>query len=348
MSDTNSLINTIASGRRSWMIHLFIWPLAFVVLLFVFTKGQLPIKVDYYYTLVFLLFCSIPVIINFYVLITSFLNREKYILYVFGLLLIFLGIGSVMEYYFLNIIDFLFPNYFFISYLGENDFYLVLAIVLITTTFIKITGDWLYFNRHQNELLKLQKQHIQTQLTALRAQINPHFLFNALNVIYAMSLDQKGKMTQAIVELSDILRYVIYDADTDRVRLKDEIQLLKNYIAFQKHRIKDTPVNFQISIENEDFKIYPMLLLPLLENAYKYGSSSEKEIKISLSENEEHFKFSILNPKVNTGIIQDGSYSGIGLSSLKENLELVYKNNYSIDIVDLDDSFKVELILNKS
>jgi sensor histidine kinase YesM len=220
--------------------------------------------------------------------------------------------------------------------------------VLIATTFIKLTGDWLYFNRHQNELLKLQKQHIQTQLTALRSQINPHFLFNALNVIYAMSLDQKEKMTQAIVELSDILRYVIYDTNTDRVKLKDEVQLLKNYIAFQKHRVKDTPVRFEMSIENGEYKIYPMLLLPLLENAYKYGSSSEKEIKIFLTENEEHFKFSILNSKVNKKNIQDGSYSGIGLSTLQENLELVYKNNYTIGIVDVEDSFKVELTLNKA
>ena len=134
--------------------------------------------------------------------------------------------------------------------------------------------------------MKIQNQHIQTQLSALRAQINPHFLFNSLNVIYAMALEKKENITKAIVELSDVLRYVIYDSDTDRVTLKDELQLIQNYIAFQKYRGHyENKVIININIESDNFKIYPMLLLPLLENAYKYGFSgndTSENIEIQL------------------------------------------------------------------
>lgn len=341
-------INKKINEHIPWLFHLFLWPVAFTVLLFVFTKGERPLIIDFYYTLIFLLLVSIPVLFNFYVLLKILLNKERYLLYILGFIITGFFFGVLLEKYFLVIIDWFFPGYFFISYLGRGDFYLVLGIVLVATTFFKITGDWLQFNRHQNELLKLGKQHIQTQLSALRSQLNPHFLFNALNVVYAMSLDRKENMTQAILELSDILRYVIYDTNTERVSLKDEIQLLNNYIAFQKHRVQDTPVIFNLSVENEDYKIYPMLLLPLLENAYKYGSSSNKPIGICLSENKEQFEFSILNSKVNKTHNQDDNYSGVGLSALKDNLDLAYYNNYILNISDHDDRFKVELILNKT
>jgi sensor histidine kinase YesM len=197
-------------------------------------------------------------------------------------------------------------------------------------------------------LLKLEKQHVQTQLSALRSQVNPHFLFNSLNVIYALSLDDKDQVQNAVVELSDILRYVIYDSNKDRVSLKDEIELLRNYIAFQKHRLDNTPTQFVVDIEDENFEIYPMLLLPLLENAYKYGVSSEKQIEIKIFEKDNGFNFSILNNKVNMENTLNEGYSGFGLKHLKKNLEIVYQGQHNFKITDQEDYFKVELSLYKS
>lgn len=336
------------NANASWVLHLLLWPLAFSILLFVFSKGQQPVSIDFYYTLIFLLFVAVPVLINFYVLMKHLLKQEKYVWYILSLIALGILFGVLLENYFLIVLDWLFPDYFFISYLADNDFYLVLSILLLATTFIKLAEDWVFYNKNQNQLLTQQKQHIETQLTALRNQVNPHFLFNALNVIYALSLDKKEKITDAVVELSDILRYVIYDSNTDRVALKDEIELLKNYIAFQTHRIDNTPTQFDINIEDENFEIYPMLLLPLVENAYKYGASVDMPIKISIMQKDGSFSFKVYNTKVNTHNTLNETHSGFGLKHLRENLNIVYKDKHDFRIESSDDYFKVELSLFKN
>jgi len=333
------------NAHGSWVLHLLLWPLAFSILLFVFSKGQQPVSIDFYYTLIFLLFAAVPVIFNFYVLMKHFLNKEKYVWYILSLIALGILFGVLLEHYFLMVLDFLFPNYFFISYLGDQDFYLVLNILLLATTFFKLAEDWVFYNKNQNQLLTQQKQHVETQLTALRNQVNPHFLFNSLNVIYALSLDKKDNITEAVVELSDILRYVIYDSNTDRVALKDEIELLKNYIAFQTHRMHNKSTQFDINIDDEHFKIYPMLLLPLVENAYKYGASAKIPIKISILQKEASFNFKVYNTKVNKHKTLDETHSGFGLKHLKENLNIVYKDKHDFNIESSDDYFKVELSL---
>lgn len=344
----NSVKYIKQNAHASWVLHLLLWPLAFSILLFVFSKGQQPVSIDFYYTLIFLLFVAVPILFNFYVLMKHLLKQEKYLWYILSLFALGILFGVLLENCFLRLLDWLFPDYFFISYLGDNDFYLVLSILLLATTFFKLAEDWVFYNKNQNQLLAQQKQHIETQLTALRNQINPHFLFNSLNVIYALSLDKKEKITDAVVELSDILRYIIYDSNTERVALKDEIELINNYIAFQKHRVDIIPTTFSVDVEDENHKIYPMLLLPLIENAYKYGSSPEKGINISLQEKDNNLYFRVYNAKVHLHNNLDEAYSGFGLKNLKDNLDIVYKHQYDFKIEDNQEDFIVELkIYNK-
>jgi LytS/YehU family sensor histidine kinase len=223
----------------------------------------------------------------------------------------------------------------------------VFTIFLIATTLVKFAEDWFYFNTNENKILRLKNQQIETQLSALRAQINPHFLFNSLNVIYALALEKKEGVTKAIVQLSDILRYVIYDSDTERVTLKDEITLLKNYIAFQNHRVETTnATDFSINIEDEQFKIYPMLLLPLLENSYKHGiiaGETKTPIQIQLHQIDNIFEFTITNANLNTKNKLDNKHSGVGIENLRNNLILVYPNAHQFEISNTKDTFKVNL-----
>jgi LytS/YehU family sensor histidine kinase len=249
--------------------------------------------------------------------------------------------------FFQSLLDILFPDFFFISYVSKINGYTIFSIFLIATTLLKLAEDWFYFNTNENTSLKLENQHIQTQLSSLRSQINPHFLFNSLNVIYAMALEKEVDITKAIVELSDVLRYVIYDSDTERVSLKDEIKLLQNYISFQKYRVQISDiVNFKIDVKNENFKIYPMLLLPLLENSYKYGitdNDSFETIQVNLSQDKNQFKFVISN--ANTGLKNqlDSNYSGVGLENLKNNLHLVYPKQHQFNIKNTPETFTVTI-----
>lgn len=342
----NMVLNN-ANYHRPLIFNGVLWSLAFVILVFIFSKGQSPITVDYIYTVTFLLILSIPVSINVYLLIPKFLRQEKYTLYSIGFVSNLFAFALLSSWFLQPILDTLFKSYFFISYLSKPHIFLVFTIFLTTTTLLKFAEDWFYYNKNENILLRLKNQHIETQLAALRAQINPHFLFNSLNVIYALALEKKEGITSAIVQLSDILRYVIYDSDTERVTLKDEINLLQNYIAFQNHRVK-TPnaTNFEIDILEDEFKIYPMLLLPLLENSYKYGviaGETKTPIHIKLYQNENQFRFTIKNANLNTKNTIDDMHSGVGLVNLRNNLNLVYPKQHQFKIKNQNDHFEVTL-----
>lgn len=349
---SNLSINQIfktTTVHRPLLFHSVLWLLSFTILIFVFSKGKQPVVIDFIYTITFLLLIAIPVCLNFYWLIPKFLKKERYIAYTLSLLIIGIIFGFLIYRYFQPLLDAIFPSYFFISYLTNNNLIIVIAIFMVSTTLLKLGEDWFYFNSNQNKLLKLKSQQFETQLSMLRSQINPHFLFNSLNVIYALALEQHNDTTKAIVQLSDILRYIIYDSDTKRISLKEELSLLRNYIAFQDYRT-NTPVATQVitDIENDNFHIYPMLLLPLLENSYKHGiisGETKLPIKISIKQKDNHFEFNIDNANTDTKNAIDEKHSGVGLSNLKNNLNLVYPNQHDLTINETQDIFTVNLKL---
>lgn len=344
------VFNTKTNYHRPLIFNSVLWSLAFIILLFIFSKGNTPIIVDFIYTIVFLISVAIPVSINFYVFIPKFLKQENYGLYSLFFIINLIIFSVLSNWLLLPLLDVLFPSYFFISYLSETNLILVFSIVLVVTTLLKFAEEWFYFNTNQNKILRVKNQQIATQLSALRAQINPHFLFNSLNVVYALALEKNKDVTKAIVELSDILRYIIYDSDANRVSLKDEIKLLKNYIAFQNHRLDITnATHLDTSVQDDYFKIYPMLLLPLLENSYKHGfiaGETNAPIHIKLYQNNHFFKFTITNANLNTKNRIDNSHSGLGLENIRNNLNLVYPNQHQFKVEAKKDTFKVTLSIN--
>lgn len=344
--------NPVLKQRNYQKLLLFnsvLWLLVFLVTLFIFSKGQTPITADYIYTLSFLIVVAIPVIFNFNVLMSRFLKPERYIIYFILFIANYLFFASLASHFFNTILDTLFPDFFFVSYLSKIGFYISFAVILISSTLFKLGEDWFYFNTAQNQYLKQQNRHINAQLLALRAQMNPHFLFNSLNVIYVMALEKNQNITRAIVELSDILRYVIYDSDTERVTLKEELKLIKNYISFQQYRGQSYhKVDFDIDVKDETFQIYPMLLLPLVENAYKYGFSAEEtseNIRIKIQQKDNEFCFSIQNKNQDNNNKLKDKYSGFGLQNLKDNLNLVYPNQHLFSIHSSEQYFTVILKL---
>lgn len=344
----NALI-TKANYHRPFIFNSVLWSLTFVILLFIFSKGNTPYVVDFIYTIAFIVVLAIPVSINFYILIPRLLKHENYTLYSFFFVLNLIVFSLLSSWLLEPLLDLIFPTYFFISYLSRPNILLIFTIVLIGTTLIKLAEDWFYFNSKENIALKVKNQQIETQLSALRAQINPHFLFNSLNVIYALALEKKEGVSNAIIQLSDILRYVIYDSDVERVTLKDEIKLLKNYIAFQNHRIEiPNATDFDINIDDEQFKIYPMILLPLLENSYKHGIiSGETKIPVSIKlyQDKNEFHYTITNANLNTKNTIEDRHSGIGIENIKNNLNLVYPNQHQFAVEETKDVFKVTLTI---
>ncbi|MEO9570225.1 MAG: histidine kinase, partial [Polaribacter sp.] len=177
------------------------------------------------------------------------------------------------------------------------------------------------------------------------AQLNPHFLFNTLNSIYALANKKSDNTTEAIVTLSELMRYSIYEAKENTVSLEKEIEHLKNYISLQLLRLKDSS-GVRLNIHGLlNFKIEPLLLISFIENAFKYGTDFKGKTDIRI-------KITIKNDRLNLYVYNTSSYkktknenSGIGLKNIKNRLSLLYPNTHSLEIIDDKKSYTVNLIL---
>ncbi len=193
----------------------------------------------------------------------------------------------------------------------------------------------------------LIKEKLETELKFLRNQTNPHFLLNTLNNIYGLTIEKSDDAPAALMRLSELLRFMLYESNSNLIKLIDEIKILEDYLALETMRYSERLiVTFEKKIENDDYKITPLLLLPFIENAFKHGISEtrfESFIDISISIQNGVLSFIIENSKdmneCNKSIIN------IGLNNVKRQLELTY-SEYSLDIKNGDNQFKVVLNVN--
>ncbi len=202
------------------------------------------------------------------------------------------------------------------------------------------------YSKDKEKKILLSKEKSDTELKALRAQLNPHFLFNTLNNIYSLSLDSSPKTSSAIGKLSDILDYVLYRCNDDFVVISKEIKLIQDYIELEKLRYDERlEVNVHSSLEIEN-QVPPLVFLSLVENAFKHGAgedSGSPKIDINVVSNETHTMFTIVNTFSNKNDNQ--AKESIGLKNINKQLELLYGNNYSLITKKEDGLFSVTLVL---
>jgi len=203
--------------------------------------------------------------------------------------------------------------------------------------------DWII--RHFNTTIKLKDEKAKTELMHLKSQVNPHFFFNMLNNLYGLVGTDAKKAQDLILQLSDMMRYSIYEGEKDKVTLKEEVDYLKNYITLHKMRYhKSIDVKFNIDIE-EDYKVLPLLFIILLENAFKHGVENLRKnayIYVSITTKENKIYFEIEN---NFDESQLSEKPGIGLNNLKRRLELVYPGKNSFYFTKNIDVYKTKLTL---
>lgn len=199
-----------------------------------------------------------------------------------------------------------------------------------------------------NRLKDTRREQLGSELSFLKAQINPHFLFNTLNSIYSSALlENATKTANAIVRLSGLMRYVYTESDSDYVPLEHEINYITDYVSLQGSRLQDTvPIIFQVEGAFDNKRIAPLLLMPFIENAFKYGVNAEESsrIFINISVTRDHLILTAENNKVST--IYESSFStGVGLSNVRNRLQLVYPNRHELIVKDLNDVYKVHLLI---
>lgn len=199
-----------------------------------------------------------------------------------------------------------------------------------------------------SSLLKLaEKEKVNAELSYLKAQINPHFLFNTLNSIYSLAIEKSDYTATAVVKLSGMMRYVITDASHKFVPLEKEINYISDYIDLQKLRIDSTiKLTFYVSGDVADKKIAPLVLISFIENAFKYGVNAEEnsEININIDITKAYLHMRVTNKKVSMKQVQPKS--GLGIENAQNRLQLLYPANHKLVIKETKTDFSILLSLH--
>jgi sensor histidine kinase YesM len=227
-------------------------------------------------------------------------------------------------------------------------FYAGLRLSIISGAYailIKFAIDWFDTQKLKAELINQTQT---SELALLRSQVNPHFLFNTLNNIYSLVCKKSPNAPEAIMKLSSIMRYMLYDANTDKVLLEKEIEYLESFIELQKLRIRHTDfVELRIEGEVCNKTIPPMLLIPFVENAFKHGSKTGAcpGIRIHLVAASNQLSFEITNQLKKNFIGQKDKIGGIGLQNIQRRLEILYPRKYKLETTQEDDLYRVKLLI---
>jgi len=220
-------------------------------------------------------------------------------------------------------------------------FALLNLFLILGAGFRSIFG-WLEQKRLHDQL---EKQNLISELSLLKTQLNPHFLFNTLHNIDTLIYDDQEKASKSLVKLSDIMRYMLKEANSDLVSFQNEIEHIENYLTLEKLRLKNERfLNYSVKGAYDAIKIAPMIIIPFVENAFKHAVDSNIEngivIKISVENRILNFYCENYFDKYET---DKDKVSGIGLKTVKKRLDLIYKNRYKLDINYDNSVFKVNL-----
>ena len=222
----------------------------------------------------------------------------------------------------------------------------LVIIYSIYAVLIRLAIDWYEAQKLKNELITRNQA---SELALLRSQINPHFLFNTLNNIYSLVYKKSDDAPEAVMKLSSIIRYMLYDATSDQVLLEKEIEYLKSFIELQKLRLRQQDfVELTIEGDANDRTIAPMLLIAFVENAFKHASKNSPVpgIRISLGIEPRKIVFTVTNHIRKSTENPGDATGGIGLHNLQRRLDLLYPGKHSLVITENQDIFTVNLTID--
>lgn len=338
--------NTQNRRLEIWL-HIGIWTLFILIHALIFTRF-----LSFELSLLRGIANVVPMALIFYVntiFVNRYLEQKQYIKYGLSIALLFL----VFTYFRANI-NTLFPE--IQRRIIAIDEWQGWAIGATLTNFSVLILSIFYqilYNRYRNEQrnLAIINEQKEAQLQFLRAQINPHFLFNTLNNIYSLAVVKSDKTAEMVLKLSNLLRYVIYDGKAEQVELKREVEHIQQFIDLFQMR-SETPLNiyFEVNGNINNIKIEPMILIPIVENCFKHCDFDTNEsafVKIDLKVNKDLLHFQTTNTKNNQDLQKD-KVGGVGLENIRKRLELKYGNSYRLSVIREENCFEVNLELSIS
>jgi len=216
--------------------------------------------------------------------------------------------------------------------------------VIFTAIAIKLLKFW-YTNQKAQQILTQEK--LQAELKFLKTQIHPHFLFNTLNNLYALTLKKSDRAPETVLKLSELINYMLYECKSDEVLLSKEIKFIRNYVDIEKMRYGDKlDVDIRVSGDVGDRKIAPLIILPFVENCFKHGASEDLQqswVKVTVDSHADHVVIKVENSKAGDNghaIMRD---EGIGIQNVKRRLDLLYPSRHELKIMNGEETFLVIL-----
>lgn len=328
---------------------LLFWTVSFFVLLRIFTRTEEVRTIDYIYTGLFHLPLIVGVLANQFCA-KWYLDKQRYPAFILGFLFSLFIITQVYVFTFDYLADLLFPDYFFIR---VYECYEILGIgfgYLFITTLLHVAKGWFQQQKDIARVAQLEEENKRSELQALRAQVNPHFLFNSLNTIYNEARKKSDKAPQLILKLSSLLRYVVGTMNQAKVPLGKELEYLDNFIGLHKERLNNPEkVVFTTEGDFSNYEIAPLLLIIFVENCFKHGDLTEADARITISLTLVESEL-ILRCRNTFSPNQESPAGtmGTGLQNARRRLELAYENRHTLDIYQTSNEYETILKLKIS
>ncbi|MBC6491681.1 sensor histidine kinase [Flavihumibacter stibioxidans] len=277
--------------------------------------------------------------LNAMVFIPRVLYKRKFPAYVLTLVLLFiiyLAIGWINSIWLRDSDHFSMRIHILVTFF-------IFIFTLATSTAIRMGIDRIRADKLADEK---ENENLKTELSLLRSQVSPHFMFNVLNNMVALARKKSDLLEPSLIKLSSLMRYMLYDVEGEKVSLEKEIEYLESYIDLQKQRIsKNIFIHSDFSDVDRSYEIEPMLLIPFVENAFKHGTGLVENagIDIVLSAKNNRLQFNVRNRYSEESFEIKDKTSGIGLANVKRRLNLLYGKNHSLDVDKKDGWFTVTL-----
>ena len=334
MKSLKSFLNNIV------VQNILFWTISFVVLLRLFTRTEEIRIIDIIYTSLFHIPLFIGVTYNQFAL-HKFLDAKKFLLFWLSFILSIIFIIQAYPLTFDLFASLIFPDFYFVT---VYEWYEMLGIGFIYigfTTLLHLAKGWFQQQEAITKLAMLEEEQRRSELQVLRAQINPHFLFNTMNSIYGEALKKTDKAPKLVLKLSNILRYIVDNLNQNKVLLEQDLEYIQEYISLQKERLSDThAINFSVTGNFHELEIAPLILITFIENCFTHGDiSQEKPLHISLTVSDGALSLTTKNYVKDTSQTPE-RVSGMGIENSVRRLDLLYADRYSITH-NLDEDLKI-------
>lgn len=326
--------------------HIVGWAI-FLSIPFLFSPGRPPeieneYEISFFLPIILNIFTLVLTFyVNYFYLIPKFLFKQKYFIYLI-ICLSFISIKLVSPILMMEILGEPHNNTMQREPNNHQFMPLVFSNSILMYIVIFLASIGLRFNNRWKEL---EQEMLKSKLSSLKSQINPHFLFNTLNSIYAETLGKADLASEMIIKLTEMMRYTLTESHHEKVPLQVELNYMSNYIELQNIRLASrAKLEFNIEGESENLQIAPLLLIAVIENAFKYGVNSEEDslIKINFTIIDTDLNLIVFNKKVNLEK-QPLETTGLGIKNSRKRLALIYPDRHYLNIQETENNYSVTL-----